>query len=183
MLQGLKKLLAITTAINFDPNFNLNFNLNLESDSDPESAATILSINSMPVPVEYADYTKIFVEKEILQLRPHHSGVDHKITLTPGSKLFYSSIYNLSETELRYLKEYIDRMLVRGFIHLSKSPFGSPILFIKKADGSLQLIVDYRKLNEMTVKNRYLLLLISELIDCIKNAKYYTKFDLRDAFN
>ena len=85
--------------------------------------------------------------------------------------------------ELQYLKEYIDRMLERGWIHPSKSPFGSPILFVKKPDGSLRLCVDYRRLNTMTVKNRYPLPLISELMDRIKNAKYYTTPDLRDAFN
>jgi len=74
-------------------------------------------------------------------------------------------------------------MLERGWIHPSKSPFGSPILFVKKPDGSLRLCVDYRRLNAMTVKNRYPLPLISELIDRIKNAKYYMKLDLRGAFN
>jgi len=62
----------------------------------------------MPIPVEYADYTDVFEEKEIPQLPLHRPGVDHKITLALGSKPFYGSIYNLSETELRYLKEYID---------------------------------------------------------------------------
>ena len=74
-------------------------------------------------------------------------------------------------------------MLARGWIHPSKSPYGSPILFFKKPDGSLRLVVDYRKLNSMTIKNRYPLPLISELLDRIKGAKYYTKLDLRDAFN
>ena len=71
----------------------------------------------------------------------------------------------------------------RGWIHPSKPPFSSPILFIKKPDGSLHLCIDYRTLNAMTVKNRYPLPLISELLDHIKNAKYYTKLDLCDAFN
>ena len=58
-----------------------------------------------------------------------------------------------------------------------------PILFIKKADGSIRLVVDYRKLNEMTVKNQYPLPLILELLDHIKGAKYFTKLDLLDALN
>jgi len=66
---------------------------------------------------------------------------------------------------------------------LPLQPFGSPILFVKKPDSSLRLCVDYRRFNAMTVKNRYPLPLISELIDRIKNAKYYTKLDLCDAFN
>ena len=95
---------AIATAINL----NLNFNFNLESNFNSKSDSAILSINSMPVSVEYTDYTDIFKEKEILQLLLHHPDVDYKITCTLGSKLLYSSIYNLSETELCYLKEYID---------------------------------------------------------------------------
>ena len=74
-------------------------------------------------------------------------------------------------------------MLKRGWIYLSKSPFGSPILVTKKLDDSLHLCVDYRKLNAMTIKNHCPLFLISQLLDQIKNAKYYTKLDLYDAFN
>ena len=74
-------------------------------------------------------------------------------------------------------------MLKQGWIHPSKSPFSSPILFITKPNGSLDLVVDYRKLNTMTIKNRYLLPLISELFDHVKGAKYYMKLDLCDAFN
>jgi len=59
------------------------------------------------------------------------------------TKLFYVSIYNLSQTKLRYLKEYIGRILARGWIHLSKSSFSSPILFVKKDDGSLCLVINY----------------------------------------
>ena len=73
-------------------------------------------------------------------------------------------------------------MLERGWIHPSKFPFDSPILFVKKL-GSLRLCIDYRRLNAMIIKNRYLLPLISELMDRIKNGKYYTKLNLRDAFN
>ena len=131
----------------------------------------------------WAEVSDVFEDKEIPQLLPHHPGINHEIPLSPGSKPFYGMIYNLSETKLRYLNEYIDRMFKRGWIHLSKSPFGSLILFIKKPDGSLHLCVDYRKLKAMTIKNRYSLPLISELLDRIKNAKYYTKLDLRDAFN
>jgi len=79
--------------------------------------------------------------------------VDYEIALAPGFKLFSGSIYNLSKSELQYLKEYIDRMLVRGWIHLSEFLFSSPILFIKKSDGSLYLVIDYWKLNEITIKN------------------------------
>src|SRR5437762_10183482 len=62
-------------------------------------------------------------------------------------------------------------------------PFSSPVLFVKKPDGSLRLCVDYRKLNEITIKNRYALPLMSELFDRLKNAKYFTRLDMYDAYN
>jgi len=168
---------ALAAAINLYPDLIPN----TDTVPVPESIPTATS--PAPIPLEYAEFSDVFEDKEIPQLPPHRPGVDHEIPLAPGSKPFYGPIYNLSETELRYLKEYIDRMLERGWIRPSKSPFGSPILFVKKPNGSLRLCIDYRKLNAMTVKNRYPLPLISELLDCIKNAKYYTKLDLRDAFN
>jgi len=162
----------------------INFYLDPIPDPDP-NPHLVSAVSSMPTPIllEYAEFTNVFEDKEIPQLPPHRPGIDHEIPLAPGSKPFYGPIYNLSETELRHLKEYIERMLTRGWIHPSKSPYGSPILFFKKPDGSLRLVVDYRKLNSMTIKNRYPLPLISELLDRIKGAKYYTKLDLRDAFN
>ena len=159
---------ALAAAINLDPDFNPD----TVSAPIPDSVSTVNPANPTPapIPLEYAEYADVFEDKEIPQLPPHRPGVDHEIPLAPGSKPFYGPIYNLSETELRYLKEYIDRMLERGWIRPSKSPFGSPILFVKKPDGSLRLCVDYRKLNAMTIKNRYSLPLISELLDRIKNA-------------
>ena len=74
-------------------------------------------------------------------------------------------------------------MLARGFIHLFKSLFGSLILFIKKADGSLHLVVDYWKLNEITIRKWYPLPIILEFHDRIKDVKYYTIFDLHNAFD
>ena len=74
-------------------------------------------------------------------------------------------------------------MLAKGFIRPSRSPTGAPIFFVKKKDGSLRPCVDYRDLNEMTVKNRYPLPLISELLDRLGQAKFFTKIDLRGAYN
>ncbi len=70
-----------------------------------------------------------------------------------------------------------------GRIRPSKSPFASPFFFVKKKDGTLRPVQDYRKLNEMTIKNRYPLPLISELIDKLRGAKYFTKLDVRFGYN
>jgi hypothetical protein len=72
---------------------------------------------------------------------------------------------------------------LQGFIHASSSPAGAPILFIKKGDGSLHLCVDYRGLNEGMIKNRYPLLLLHEILLRLQIAKYFTKLDIRGAYN
>lgn len=97
--------------------------------------------------------------------------------------LFYGTIYNLSESEIKALGDYIDRIIAKGFIRPSKSPFEPPVLPVKKPDSSLRLCVDYCKLNDITVKNCYPFPLISELFDRLKSAKYYTLFNMQDAYN
>ncbi|KFZ17321.1 hypothetical protein V501_01795 [Pseudogymnoascus sp. VKM F-4519 (FW-2642)] len=79
--------------------------------------------------------------------------------------------------------EYIDDNLAKGFIKPSTSPAGSPVLFVPKKDGSLRLCVDYRALNNITIKDRYALPLINELHDRFQGAKIFSKLDLRGAYN
>ena len=81
------------------------------------------------------------------------------------------------------LKIYLEANLSNDFIRRSSSPISSPILFIKKKDGSLRLCVDYRDLNRAIIKNRYPLPLIGELLERVRRAKIFTKLDLRGAYN
>lgn len=134
------------------------------------------------IPEELRDYADVFSKSSAEQL-PEHSTYDHTIPLEPGTKPPYGPIYSLSATELKALDEYLKENLAKGFIRPSSSPAGSPILFVKKSDGSLRLCVDYRGLNKITVKNRYPLPLIQENLDRLSNAKYFTKIDLRGAYN
>ena len=97
-------------------------------------------------------------------------GIDHEIPLVEGSKPVFGPIYNLSENELKVLREYIDDMFRKGWIRPSSSPFGSPVLFAPKSDGTLRLCVDYRALNNLTIKNRYPLPLIAEMLDRLVGA-------------
>jgi len=76
------------------------------------------------------------------------------------------------------VRTYITENLRKGFIRHSQFPCGGPIIFAKKADGMLWLCVDYRSLNKITIKNRYPLPLIGELLERISKAKYFTKFDV-----
>jgi len=107
---------------------------------------------------------------------------DHCIPIEPGEKPPHGPLYSLSETELTALREYLADALEKGWIRRSKSSTGSPILFVPKKDGSLRLCVDYRGVNRITIKNRYPLPLIGEMLDRLQGAKIYTKMDIRDAY-
>ena len=84
---------------------------------------------------------------------PKHQPWDHEIKLQPGTEPGFGPIYQLSEKELQVLREYLEENLKKGFIRESQSPAGYLILFAPKKDGSLRLCVDYRKLNNITIKN------------------------------
>ena len=89
----------------------------------------------------------------------------------------------MSEKELRILRDYLEEKEAIGWIRRSKSPAGSPILFVPKSDGSLRLYVDYRALNKITVKNRYFLSFINKVIDRLAGAKIFIKLDFRDVYH
>ena len=152
--------------------------LSIDSASVPDSATGA----EVAIPKELLEFEDLFAE-ELAKLLPQHKPWDHEIPLLPDKKPPYGPIYSLSETELKSLREYIADNLEKGFIRPSSSPAGSPILFVKKKDGSLRLCVDYRGLNAITVKNRYALPLIPELLDRLEGAKYFSKLDLRGAYN
>jgi len=124
----------------------------------------------------------VFSKTKAETLAPHRP-IDHAIDLEPGFKIPYGQIYNLSEVELRTLKAYIETNLSNGFIQRSSSSAAAPILFAKKQDGGLQLCVDYQALNSVTVKNRYPLPHISEMLDRMRGARIFTKLDLRNAYH
>jgi hypothetical protein len=109
---------------------------------------------------------------------------DHEIRLTDDSKIPpWRPLGTLTQYELQVLKEYITDLLNRGYITHSKSPFGSNILFAKKKDGTLRVVVDYRGLNNITIKDRTPLPNMKEMNDRLRGAKVFTKLDLRDGFN
>lgn len=137
---------------------------------------------SPALPESYKKYADVF-DKKSADMLPEHRPYDCSIDLEPNAKTPFGPIYSLSREELEALREYIDENLAKGFIRHSKSPAASPVLFVKKKDGSLRLCVDYRALNKVTVKNRYPIPLISELLDRLGEAKIFTKIDLRGAYN
>ena len=104
------------------------------------------------------------------------------IKLLPGKEPLYRLIYPLLQTKLAALHDFLEENLAKGFIRESKSPAGTPILFVPKKDGSLRLCVDYRGLNTITIKNYYLLPLVTEIIDRVTRAQYFSKIDLKDVY-
>jgi hypothetical protein len=87
------------------------------------------------------------------------------------------------EVELKLLKEELDSLLKKGFIRPSASPWGSPALFVPKKDGTQRLCIDYRALNAVTIKNKYPLPRINDLMDQLRQAKYFGKIDLRSGYH
>jgi hypothetical protein len=126
-------------------------------------------------------YLDVFSKANAEKLAPNRD-IDLAIDLLPGKEPLYRPMYLLSPRELVALKEFLEENLAKGFIREFKSPAGAPILFALKKDGSLRLCVDYRGLNAVTVKNRYSLSLISEIIDRVQGAYYFSKIDLKDAY-
>ena len=135
------------------------------------------------LPHYLCDYADAFEKKEFDKLPPPRPW-DHAIKLIPGAEPRLScKIYPLGRLEQEELDKFLDEQLRTGRICPSKSPMASPFFFIKKKDGSLRPVQDYRKLNEITVPNQYPLPLIPELIDRLQNARWFTKLDVRWGYN
>ena len=85
--------------------------------------------------------------------------------------------------DLEEIKKQIKELLEKGYIRRSSSPWGAPVLLVEKKDGSLRMVVDYRALNEVTIKNKYPLPMINDLFDQLQGAKVFSKIDLRSGYH
>ncbi len=126
-------------------------------------------------------FPDVFDSRKATALPPFRE-TDHAIDLIDNQSPPYQRIYQLSPAEQAALDEFITDALAKGTIRESTSPAGAPILFVPKKDGTLRMCVDYRGLNAITVKNRYPLPLISELLDRLKGAQIFSKVDLKVAY-
>jgi hypothetical protein len=120
-----------------------------------------------------------FWSKEQSDILALHCNADYKIELTDDKNLGFSYLNKHSLEELTAMQEYLTDNLSKSFIVDSKALFAFSVLFVCKADGSLRFYIDYRKLNAITKKNRYLLPLIDETLACLAKAKIFTKLDIR----
>ncbi|KAL0536183.1 hypothetical protein IC582_025122 [Cucumis melo] len=137
-----------------------------------------VSLSSEPV---VRDYPDIFPE-ELPGLPPHRE-VEFAIELEPGTVPISRAPYRMAPAELKELKVQLQELLDKGFIRPSVSPWGAPVLFVKKKDGSMRLCIDYRELNKVTVKNRYPLPRIDDLFDQLQGATVFSKIDLRSGYH
>ncbi|XP_040932038.1 uncharacterized protein [Gossypium hirsutum] len=114
---------------------------------------------------------------------PPKREVDHKIELVSNVVPPARAPYRMSPPELEELRKQLKELLDARFIRPSKSPYGAPVLFQKKHDGSLRMCIDYRALNKITVKDRYPIPLIADLFDQLGSARWFTKLDLRSGYH
>ncbi|KAJ0957077.1 putative nucleotidyltransferase, Ribonuclease H [Helianthus annuus] len=135
-------------------------------------------IEDIPV---ISEYPKVFPE-ELPGLPPDRQ-VEFRIDIIPGAAPVARAPYRLAPTEMKELRTQLDELLAKGFIRPSSSPWGAPILFVKKKDGSMRLCIDYRELNKVTIKNRYPLPRIDDLFDQLQGASYFSKIDLRSGYH
>ncbi|GJV70461.1 putative reverse transcriptase domain-containing protein [Tanacetum coccineum] len=127
------------------------------------------------VPIVH-DFPEVFPE-DLPRLPPTRQ-VEFQIELVPGAAPVARAPYRLAPSEMQELSNQLQELTDKGFIWPSSSPWGAPVLFVKKMDGSFRMCIDYKELNKLTVKNRYLLPRIDDLFDQLQGSNVYSKIDL-----
>ncbi|GJV33683.1 putative reverse transcriptase domain-containing protein [Tanacetum coccineum] len=127
------------------------------------------------------DFVDVFLED--LSGLPPQRQVEFRIDLIPGAMPVAKSPYRLAPSEMQELSGQLQELQDKGFIRPSHSPWGAPVLFVKKKDGSFRMCIDYRELNKLTVKNRYPLPRIDDLFDQLQGSRFFSKIDLRSGYH
>ncbi|KAI3804330.1 hypothetical protein L1987_25790 [Smallanthus sonchifolius] len=135
-------------------------------------------IEDVPVVAEFSD---VFPDE--LPGIPLKREVEFRINLVPRTTPIAKAPYRLASTEMAELKKQLDELLEKGFVRPSSSPWGAPVLFVKKKDVSMRMCIDYRELNKITIKNRYPLPRIDDLFDQLQGAHCFSKIDLRSGYH
>ncbi|KAI3790948.1 hypothetical protein L2E82_04403 [Cichorium intybus] len=143
-----------------------------------EREPEVKQVQDIPV---VRDYPEVFPE-ELPGLPPHRQ-VEFRIDLIPVGAPVAKTPYRLASSEMQELSGQLQELLDKGFIRPSSSPWGAPVLFVKKKDGSFRMCIDYRELNKLTIKNRYPLPQIDDLFDQLQGASYFSKIDLRSGYH
>ena len=136
-----------------------------------------VNLENIPVIREFPD---VFPEE--LPGVPPEREVDLSIEVVQGTTPISRAPYRMAPTELKELKTQLQELLDKGFVRPSVSPWGAPVLFVKKKDGTLRMCIDYRQINKVTVKNKYPLPRIEDLFDQLRAASVFSKIDLRSGY-
>nr|AAX95936.1 retrotransposon protein, putative, Ty3-gypsy sub-class [Oryza sativa Japonica Group]ABA93392.2 retrotransposon protein, putative, Ty3-gypsy subclass [Oryza sativa Japonica Group] len=135
-------------------------------------------LEDIPIVCEYPE-----VFPEDLTTMPPKREIEFRIDLAPGTAPIYKRPYRMAAKELAEVKKQVDEQLQKGYIRPSTSPWGAPVIFVEKKDKTKRMCVDYRALNEVTIKNKYPLPWIDDLFDQLKGAKVFSKIDLRSGYH
>ena len=127
------------------------------------------------------EFPEVFPD-DLTSLPPERQ-VEFQIDLVPGAAPIARTPYRLAPSEMKELMSQLQELLDKGFIRPSTSPWGAPVLFVKKKDGTMRMCIDYRELNKVTIKNRYPLPRIDDLFDQLQGASYFSKIDLRSGYH
>jgi hypothetical protein len=127
------------------------------------------------------EFMDVFLEE--LPGMPLEREVEFYIDLLPGTTPIAKRPYRMAPTELAELKLQIVELQQKGSIRPISSPWGAPLLFVTKKDGSMRICIDYQSLNEVTIKNKYPLPRIDDHFDQLQGAKYFSKIDLRSGYH
>lgn len=130
-----------------------------------------------------SEFSDVLPEGEVKPPFPPDRAIEHEIPTEPGKAAPHKPVYRLSEKELAELKAQLEDLIDRGFITPSTSPYAAPVLFVPKKDGTSRMVIDYRLLNAITIKNRYPLPRIDELMDRLQGAKVFSKIDLASGYH
>ncbi|KAI3784173.1 hypothetical protein L1987_43267 [Smallanthus sonchifolius] len=136
------------------------------------------SIQDIPI---IRDFPEVF-PKDLSGLPPVRQ-VEFRIDLMPGANPVARAPYRLAPSEMQELASQLQELSDKGFIRPSHSPWGAPVLFVKKKDGSFRMCIDYRELNKLTIKNRYPLPRIDDLFDQLQGSTCFSKIDLRSGYH
>ncbi|KAI3809203.1 hypothetical protein L1987_25173 [Smallanthus sonchifolius] len=167
------KLMSCTTARKYLRKKYLAFLAHVVQKEDKEK-----SIQDIPI---IRDFPEVFPED--LSGLPPVRQVEFRIDLIPGANPVARAPYRLAPSEMQELASQLQELSDKGFICPSHSPWGAPVLFVKKKDGSFRMCIDYRELNKLTIKNRYPLPRIDDLFDQLQGSTYFSKIDLRSGYH
>ncbi|KAI3794647.1 hypothetical protein L1987_37280 [Smallanthus sonchifolius] len=167
------KLMSCTTARKYLRKKYVAFLAHIVQKKDQEK-----SIQDIPI---ICDFPEVF-PKDLFGLPPVRQ-VEFRIDLVPGANPVAKAPYRLALSEMQELASQLQELFDKGFIHPSHSPWGAPVLFVKKKVGSFRMCIDYRELNKLTIKNRYPLPRIDDLFDQLQGSIYFSKIDLRSGYH